>query len=143
MQKSNDDCFYFLTSTCAKVSQSIAVFFPVNISSFQGSTCSYRHNPTVLTCNVICPAWSRGNCIDPTCPFRHSTTQVNIYEHGEHQNYVIHVQRPAISNGMKCFYENTPMGCLKLDCTFVHLRSRSNLRNSPTLRRKKNLKLII
>jgi len=77
MQKSNEDCFYFLTSTCAKVHKQI--FFPTNqIKFFQGSSCPYRHNPTVLTCNVICPAWLRGNCIDPACLLRHSSVQVNI-----------------------------------------------------------------
>jgi hypothetical protein len=44
----------------------------------------------------------------------------------------------VISSGITCFYENTPMGCLKLDCTFVHLRPRPNIRNSSTTRRKKN-----
>ncbi|CAF1124354.1 unnamed protein product [Rotaria sordida] len=100
MQKSNEDCYYFLTSSCTK-----------------GSGCTYRHNSGVLTCNVICPAWLRGNCIDPACPLRHSA-----------------VQRSTINNGITCFYENTPMGCLKLDCTFVHLRPRPTLRNPSTFR---------
>ncbi|CAF2389470.1 unnamed protein product [Rotaria sp. Silwood2] len=101
MQKSNEDCFYFLTSSCAK-----------------GSGCTYRHNSVVLTCNVICPSWLRGNCTDSACSLRHST-----------------VQRPTIiNNGISCFYENTPMGCLKLDCTFVHSRPRPTVRNPSTLR---------
>ena len=35
------------------------------------------------------------------------------------------------------------MGCLKLDCTFVHLRSRPNSRNSSTPRRKKYFELVV
>ncbi|CAF1161535.1 unnamed protein product [Adineta ricciae] len=100
MQKSNDDCFYFLTSSCVK-----------------GPACPYRHNPLVLTCNVMCPAWLRGNCVDPACSLRHSV-----------------IQRPTISNGMSCFYENTPMGCLKPDCTYVHLRPRPMSRASSIVR---------
>ncbi|CAF0785439.1 unnamed protein product [Rotaria sordida] len=100
MYKSNEDCFYFLTSSCAK-----------------GSSCTYRHSPLALTCNVICPGWLRGNCPEPACPFRHSTTQ-----------------RPMISNGILCFYENTATGCLKLDCTFIHSRPRMNLRNTSIIR---------
>ncbi|CAF3937838.1 unnamed protein product [Rotaria sp. Silwood2] len=100
MHKSNEDCFYFLTSSCAK-----------------GLSCTYRHSPLALTCNVLCPAWLRGNCPDPACPFRHSTAQ-----------------RPMISNGILCFYENTAKGCLKLDCTFIHSRPRMNLRNTSTIR---------
>ncbi|CAF0848848.1 unnamed protein product [Adineta ricciae] len=100
MQKSNDDCFYFLTSSCVK-----------------GPACPYRHNPLVLTCNVMCPAWLRGNCVDPACSLRHSA-----------------IQRPTISNGVSCFYENTPMGCLKPDCTYVHLRARPMSRASSIVR---------
>ncbi|UJR10445.1 hypothetical protein I4U23_014649 [Adineta vaga] len=100
MQKSNDDCFYFLTSSCTK-----------------GPTCTYRHNPSVLTCNVMCPAWLRGNCINPSCTLRHSA-----------------IQCPTSSNGISCFYENSSMGCLKPDCIYVHLRPRPHLRNSSTVR---------
>ncbi|CAF3412578.1 unnamed protein product [Rotaria socialis] len=100
MHKSNEDCFYFLTSLCAK-----------------GSSCTYRHSPLALTCNVICPAWLRGNCLDPACPFRHTTAQ-----------------RAMISNGILCFYENTPTGCLKVDCTFVHSRPRMTSRTAATIR---------
>ena len=70
----------------------------------------------------MCPAWLRGNCIDSNCVLRHSNIQVN---------------RPVVNNGITCFYENTPMGCLKPDCTFVHLRPRPNLRSPSTSRRKK------
>ncbi|CAF1204585.1 unnamed protein product [Adineta steineri] len=100
MHKSNEDCFYFLTSSCTK-----------------GSSCTYRHSPLAVACNVICPSWSRGNCPDPACPYRHSRAQ-----------------RPMVNNGILCFYENTPTGCLKLDCTFIHSRPRMNLLNPSTIR---------
>ncbi|CAF3506889.1 unnamed protein product [Rotaria socialis] len=100
MQKSNDDCYYFLTSSCAK-----------------GSTCSYRHNSTVLTCNAMCPAWLRGSCIDSACQLRHSP-----------------IQSPAVNTAKSCYYENTHMGCLKLDCTFAHIRHRPTSRNSSAIR---------
>ncbi|CAF2041088.1 unnamed protein product [Rotaria magnacalcarata] len=100
MQKSNDDCYYFLTSSCAK-----------------GSTCSYRHNSAVLTCNTMCPDWLRGSCIDSACQLRHSA-----------------IQSPAINTAKSCYYENTHMGCLKLDCTFAHIRLRPTSRNSSTVR---------
>ncbi|UJR35487.1 hypothetical protein I4U23_028241 [Adineta vaga] len=101
MHKSNEDCFYFLTSSCAK-----------------GVSCTYRHSPLALASNVICPLWTRGNCLDPACPHRHTTSS----------------QRPSVGNGILCFYENTPMGCLKPDCTFVHSRPRMHLRNTSAIR---------
>ncbi|CAF1267867.1 unnamed protein product [Adineta steineri] len=102
MQKVNDDCFFFLTSSCAK-----------------GHTCTYRHNPSVIACNVMCPAWLRGACTDPACSLRHSF-----------------IQRPAppVNNGITCAYENSPTGCLNPNCTFFHLRSRPNSRSSLNVR---------
>ncbi|CAF3991093.1 unnamed protein product [Adineta steineri] len=102
MQKVNDDCFFFLTSFCAK-----------------GHTCTYRHNPSVIACNVTCPAWLRGACTDPACSLRHSF-----------------IQRPAppVNNGITCAYENSPTGCLNPNCTFFHLRSRPNSRSSLNVR---------
>ena len=48
-----------------------------------------------------------------------------------------------MSNGIKCFYENSPTGCLKPDCTFFHTRSRLNIRNSSSPRRKKHFYFVI
>ncbi len=47
-----------------------------------------------------------------------------------------------VSNGILCFYENTPTGCLKPECTFIHSRPRINLRTTPTIRRKKIFSLL-
>lgn len=79
MQKTNEDCFYFLTSTCAKVSDRFQLDDYWNyFSVLKGLACTYRHHPTARTCNVICQAWSRGNCTDPVCSLRHSNIQVNL-----------------------------------------------------------------
>ncbi|CAF1368691.1 unnamed protein product [Adineta ricciae] len=101
MHKSNEDCFYFLTSSCTK-----------------GPLCTFRHSPLALASNTICASWSRGNCLDPACPHRHTKS----------------TPRPTIGNGILCFYENTPMGCLKLECTFIHSKPRTHLRNAPVIR---------
>ncbi|CAF0864086.1 unnamed protein product [Adineta ricciae] len=101
MHKSNEDCFYFLTSSCTK-----------------GPLCTFRHSPLALASNTICASWSRGNCLDPACPHRHTKP----------------TPRPMIGNGILCFYENTPMGCLKLECTFIHSKPRTHLRNAPVIR---------
>lgn len=108
MHKLNEDCYYFLTASCAK-----------------GAGCLYRHNPLALKSNVICPAWTRGQCLDSACPLRHSNA----------------AQRPMISNGIMCFYENMPTGCLKVDCTFIHTRPRVHLTN-PSLVRSSSMNLI-
>jgi hypothetical protein len=39
-----------------------------------------------------------------------------------------------LASGILCFYENTPMGCLKLDCTFVHSRPRAHINSSARVR---------
>ena len=39
-----------------------------------------------------------------------------------------------VSNGIMCFYENMPTGCLKVDCTFIHTRPRVHLTNPSLVR---------
>ena len=78
MFKTNEDCFYFLTSTCAKVFHHFGIIhskkkLTQNIFVY-GPSCPYRHSPVALACNVICQKWKQGNCPTPTCPFRHSNT---------------------------------------------------------------------
>ena len=77
MYKSNEDCFYFLTSTCVKVCHRCFFFFYYHQKLFKGSSCTYRHSPLALTCNINCPSWLRGNCLDRACPLRHSSIKVN------------------------------------------------------------------
>lgn len=59
MQRFNEDCFYFLTSTCAK-----------------GGACPYRHNPLAARNQMICAAWMQGTCTDVGCSFRHSNAPI-------------------------------------------------------------------
>ncbi|KAH9386740.1 uncharacterized protein NEMAJ01_1636 [Nematocida major] len=52
------DCFYFMTSTCAR-----------------GDTCSYRHSANAKKSSVVCENWRNGLECDDQCPYRHSDYQ--------------------------------------------------------------------
>lgn len=53
-----EDCFYFITSVCAR-----------------GESCAYRHNQAAKSTTVTCANWASGReCFDG-CAFRHSNYQ--------------------------------------------------------------------
>ncbi|KAI5166400.1 hypothetical protein NEIG_01263 [Nematocida sp. ERTm5] len=54
-----EDCFYFITSTCAR-----------------GPQCTYRHSQEAKNCQIVCSNWKNGTeCLD-ACPYRHSDYQI-------------------------------------------------------------------
>ncbi|XP_033751303.1 zinc finger CCCH domain-containing protein 11A-like isoform X2 [Pecten maximus] len=55
MTTSNDDCFYFYTSTCAK-----------------GDDCAYRHCEAARNSTMTCVFWKQNKCKSTECPYRHS-----------------------------------------------------------------------
>ncbi|KAI5189398.1 hypothetical protein NEMIN01_0461 [Nematocida minor] len=60
-----DDCFYFMTSVCAR-----------------GNSCTYRHSMAAKQSSVVCSSWKAGvECNEP-CPYRHSEYQQKDKEKG-------------------------------------------------------------
>ncbi|OWF40385.1 zinc finger CCCH domain-containing protein 11A-like [Mizuhopecten yessoensis] len=57
MSKSNDDCFYFFSSSCAK-----------------GDQCVYRHCEAARQSTVTCVYWKQNRCKTDDCRYRHSET---------------------------------------------------------------------
>lgn len=55
MEKSLDDCYYFLYSSCKR-----------------GDACSFRHNEETRQNPVLCEEWNRTGMCRLDCPFRHS-----------------------------------------------------------------------
>lgn len=55
MSTSNDDCFFFYSSTCTK-----------------GDTCAFRHCEAARNSIVTCVFWKQNKCTTPQCPYRHS-----------------------------------------------------------------------
>lgn len=55
MDKSTEDCYYFLYSVCKK-----------------GESCTYRHNPTSRQNTILCESWERSRKCRDDCPYRHS-----------------------------------------------------------------------
>ncbi|XP_065851440.1 zinc finger CCCH domain-containing protein 34-like [Euphorbia lathyris] len=62
LQKQNTDCVYFLASplTCKK-----------------GVECEYRHNEIARLNPRDCWYWLAGNCLNPTCAFRHPPLEMH------------------------------------------------------------------
>ncbi|XKL65043.1 hypothetical protein PGB90_005129 [Kerria lacca] len=82
--KTNDDCYFYYYSTCQKA-----------------ELCPYRHEPTALGCEIVCPDWKVKKCNKPHCSLRHMILKKNRQE-------------------IPCYWETQPTGCLKPHCAFRH-----------------------
>ncbi|EHY66231.1 hypothetical protein NERG_00927 [Nematocida ausubeli] len=54
-----EDCFYFMTSNCAR-----------------GMNCAYRHSQEAKHSQAVCNNWKNGLDCDESCPNKHSDYQV-------------------------------------------------------------------
>ncbi|CAK1542572.1 unnamed protein product [Leptosia nina] len=79
-----NDCYFYYYSTCTK-----------------GDNCVFRHEPSALGCETMCPAWQQGKCTDKHCKLRHMELRKNRKQ-------------------IPCYWENQPGGCRKKHCPFMH-----------------------
>ncbi|XP_066591811.1 uncharacterized protein [Prorops nasuta] len=85
----NTDCYFFYYSTCKK-----------------GDSCAFRHEPSALGCETMCPFWQQGICFNEHCNFRHMELKKN---------------RKLIP----CYWETQPSGCRKPHCSFMHKNAKT------------------
>ncbi|KAG9443104.1 hypothetical protein H6P81_018958 [Aristolochia fimbriata] len=106
LRKRNTDCVYFLASplTCKK-----------------GSDCEYRHSHVARHNLKDCWYWLNGNCIHPSCPFRHPPLDVS----SETSSQPVHLQAPVPVSKISApcyFYFNGYCNKGK-NCCFLHDKS--------------------
>ncbi|XP_069483845.1 uncharacterized protein C12orf50 homolog isoform X3 [Ambystoma mexicanum] len=70
-----------------------------------GSLCQFRHCEAALGSESVCSAWREGKCLLPHCKSRH-----------------MEIQKPR--GILPCFWENQPVGCVKINCYFHHSKPR-------------------
>lgn len=92
-----DDCFFFLHTECSK-----------------GAGCSFRHSDAAKHAEV-CPKWQQGACHQAGCPLKHFQVKPK-------PAYTQHTA--TITSRVPCRWEQTPSGCTRPDCFFVHTRPR-------------------
>ncbi|KAJ9163128.1 hypothetical protein P3X46_022830 [Hevea brasiliensis] len=101
LQKRNTDCVYFLASplTCKK-----------------GMDCEYRHNEIARLNPRDCWYWLAGNCLNPTCGFRHPPLE----KHAEAPSESASSSPPAKKTNVPCYFYYSGF-CNKGDrCSFMH-----------------------
>ncbi|XP_055312939.1 zinc finger CCCH domain-containing protein 11A-like isoform X2 [Sitodiplosis mosellana] len=84
--KNLQDCYFYYYSVCRK-----------------GTSCPYRHEPSALGHERVCPKWTENQCFQPNCPDRHMVIE-------------------KARNQIQCYWENKG-GCRKPHCVFKHLNS--------------------
>ncbi|KAK8545199.1 hypothetical protein V6N13_066493 [Hibiscus sabdariffa] len=103
--KRNTDCVYFLASplTCKK-----------------GIDCEYRHSEIARLNPRDCWYWLSGNCINPTCGFRHPP--LDVYAQVPSESAALPYQCSAAANktNLSCYFYFNGF-CNKGDkCSFLH-----------------------
>ncbi|KAK6625896.1 hypothetical protein RUM43_006195 [Polyplax serrata] len=88
MERRNQDCYFYYYSTCTK-----------------GDQCIFRHEPSALGCETVCPYWQQRKCDNLFCNLRHMELKKN---------------RKTIP----CYWETQPGGCRKPHCPFLHVNPR-------------------
>ncbi|XP_061345297.1 zinc finger CCCH domain-containing protein 34-like [Gastrolobium bilobum] len=110
--KRNTDCVYFLASpfTCKK-----------------GGECEYRHNEIARLNPRDCWYWLSGNCLNPTCAFRHPPLDGNTGVQSEPTQSSL----PANKTMAPCYFFFNGF-CNKGDrCSFLHGPGDSFFTSSP------------
>lgn len=104
--KRNTDCVYFLASpfTCKK-----------------GAECEYRHSDMARLNPRDCWYWLSGNCLNPTCAFRHPPLEVHTEaSSGATASVVNQSSVPATKSTVPCYFYFNGF-CNKGDrCPFLH-----------------------
>ncbi|KDP32377.1 hypothetical protein JCGZ_13302 [Jatropha curcas] len=101
LQKRNTDCVYFLASplTCKK-----------------GMECEYRHNEIARLNPRDCWYWLAGNCLNPTCGFRHPPLENHAEAPSESESSSVHGNKSTVP----CYFYFSGF-CNKGDrCSFMH-----------------------
>ncbi|XP_058074526.1 zinc finger CCCH domain-containing protein 34-like [Magnolia sinica] len=105
LQKRNTDCVYFLASplTCKK-----------------GSECEYRHSESARLNPRDCWYWLGGNCLNPTCAFRHPPLDGRTETSSDTVHVPPHLSVATSKTNVPCyFYFNAY--CVKGEsCPFLH-----------------------
>ncbi|PPS14756.1 hypothetical protein GOBAR_AA05814 [Gossypium barbadense] len=103
--KRNTDCVYFLASpfTCKK-----------------GLDCEYRHSEVARLNPRDCWYWLAGNCINPTCGFRHPPLDVHSQVPSESAALPYQCSTAANKTNLPCYFYFNGF-CNKGDrCSFLH-----------------------
>ncbi|GAB2289221.1 hypothetical protein Dimus_023526 [Dionaea muscipula] len=103
--KRNMDCVYFLASpfTCKK-----------------GMDCEYRHNEMARLNLRDCWYWKLGNCLNPTCGFRHPPLEINSESLVGAAPFAHFSSLPSIKHNVPCYFYFSGY-CNKGDrCAFLH-----------------------
>lgn len=103
--KRNTDCVYFLASpfTCKK-----------------GAECEYRHSEMARLNPRDCWYWLSGNCLNPTCGFRHPPMDTHAEASAEAEILSNNASLPPSKNSVPCYFYFSGY-CGKGDkCTFLH-----------------------
>ncbi|XVE98302.1 hypothetical protein REPUB_Repub03eG0093900 [Reevesia pubescens] len=103
--KRNTDCVYFLASplTCKK-----------------GSDCEYRHSEIARLNPRDCWYWLAGNCINPTCGFRHPPLDGHAQVSSESAALPYQCSAPVNKTNLPCYFYFNGF-CNKGDrCSFLH-----------------------
>ncbi|KAK6637584.1 hypothetical protein RUM44_008006 [Polyplax serrata] len=77
----------------------------VNLYVQDGDQCIFRHEPSALGCETVCPYWQQRKCDNLFCNLRHMELKKN---------------RKTIP----CYWETQPGGCRKPHCPFLHVNPR-------------------
>ncbi|KAF8406957.1 hypothetical protein HHK36_006078 [Tetracentron sinense] len=104
-QKRNTDCVYFLASplTCKK-----------------GIECEYRHSETARLNPRDCWYWLDGNCLNPTCAFRHPPLEGRTETSSESATLPHQSSVPVNKTNVPCYFYFNGF-CNKGDrCSFLH-----------------------
>ncbi|KAL4326424.1 hypothetical protein GQ457_11G017630 [Hibiscus cannabinus] len=114
--KRNTDCVYFLASplTCKK-----------------GIDCEYRHSEIARLNPRDCWYWLAGNCINPSCGFRHPPLDVHAQVPSESTLLSYQCSAAANKTNFPCYFYFNGF-CNKGDtCSFLHGHSDSAITGNP------------
>ncbi|XP_042498841.1 zinc finger CCCH domain-containing protein 34-like [Macadamia integrifolia] len=105
IQKRNTDCVYFLASplTCKK-----------------GIECEYRHSDSARLNPRDCWYWLSGNCLNPTCAFRHPPLEAHTEVLSDPTPSLHQSSVPVNKTSVPCYFYFSGY-CNKGDrCSFLH-----------------------
>ncbi|KAF9613213.1 hypothetical protein IFM89_006314 [Coptis chinensis] len=105
LTKRNTDCVYFLASplTCKK-----------------GAECEYRHSEIARLNPRDCWYWLAGNCLNPTCAFRHPPLEGRSETTLEPESLPAQASAPVIKSNVPCYFYFSSFCNKGENCSFLH-----------------------
>eukprot|EP00041_Stephanoeca_diplocostata_P020629 m.464719 g.464719 ORF g.464719 m.464719 type:complete len:331 (-) comp21623_c0_seq1:1897-2889(-) len=82
-------------------------YFFLHQTCTKGDACTYRHVAAAKFADV-CPQWLKKSCHVPGCPLKHFQAA--------------HEKLPLDKSKIPCRWEQTPSGCTRPDCFFLHTK---------------------